>query len=147
MLFYFLAPVAIGVMSVLQNTLNKQISQQYGLALILLVNAAIILGAAGVLFLLAQTIPDRLGPFQAGVGAAFEWKWWYIFPGLFGFSVIFGIPTCMNKLGALTVFISFVTAQVVTSMVWDTWVDGLPLTVTKAVGATIALIGVILVAL
>ena len=145
-MLYLLAPFAIGFMSVLQNTLNKQVGQQYGLGTVLLINAMVILAAAGVLFLAGQSFPERVGSFIAGGGAAFEWKWWYVFPGLFGFAVIFGIPVCMNQLGALTVFISFVTAQVVCSMLWDVFVDGVPVAATKLMGAVIALVGVIMVA-
>ena len=146
MLFYFLAPVLIGFMSVLQNTLNKQVGQQYGLALVLVVNALMILLAAGALFLAVTYLPARFGTFLGGSGAAFEMKWWYVFPGLFGFAVIFGLPYCMNQLGALVVFVFFVTAQVIASMLWDGLVDGIPLTMTKVAGAVIALVGVILVA-
>lgn len=146
MLFYFLAPIAIGFMSVLQNTLNKQVSQQYGLALVLLINAMMILLAVGALFLATTYLPARFGSFLVGTGAAFEFKWWYVFPGLFGFAVIFGLPYCMNQMGALSVFIVFVTAQVIASMLWDNLVDGMPLTTSKIAGAVIALAGVILVA-
>lgn len=145
-MIYLFAPFAIGFMSVLQNAVNKQVSQQYGLALVLLINALVILVAAGSLYFAAQSAPDRLGGFIAGSGAAFEWKWWYVFPGLFGFSVIFGIPFCMKELGALTVFVSFVTAQVICSMLWDVFVDGMPVVTTKLIGAVIALVGVIMVA-
>jgi transporter family-2 protein len=145
-MLYLLAPFAIGFMSVLQNAVNKQVSQQYGLALVLLVNALVILAAAGALYVAGQSAPERLGSFIAGSGAAFEWKWWYVFPGLFGFAVIFGIPVCMNQLGALTVFISFVTAQVICSMLWDVFVDGMPIITTKLIGAVIALVGVVMVA-
>src|SRR3989338_5883087 len=124
MLFYFLAPIAIGFMSVLQNTLNKQVGQQYGLALVLTINAIMILLAAGALFLAVTYLPGRFGAFLGGSGAAFEFKWWYVFPGLFGFAVIFGLPYCMNQAGALAVFIIFVTAQVIASMLWDNLVDG-----------------------
>ncbi len=145
-MLYLLAPFAIGFMSVLQNALNKQLSFQYGLALVLLVNAFMILAATGFLYAFAQVAPEKLGGFIAGSGAAFEWKWWYVFPGLFGFSVIFGIPFCMKELGALTVFISFVTAQVICSMLWDVFVDGMPIVTTKLIGAVIALVGVVMVA-
>lgn len=145
MLFYFLAPIAIGFMSVLQNTLNKQVSPQYGLAMILVVNAIMILLATGTLLLAVTYMPGRFGTFLAGSGVPFEFKWWFIFPGLFGFAVIFGIPYCMNQIGALAVFIVFVTAQVVGSMLWDNLVDGVPLTATKIAGAVIALAGVVLV--
>jgi transporter family-2 protein len=145
MIFYFLAPIAIGFMSVLQNTLNKQVSPQYGLATILFVNALMILLVTGTLMLAVTYMPGRFGNFLAGSGVPFEFKWWFIFPGLFGFSVIFGIPYCMNQIGALSVFIVFVTAQVTGSMLWDNLIDGVPLTLTKVAGAVIALVGVILV--
>lgn len=132
-------------MSVLQNTLNKQVSPQYGLASILFVNAMMILLATGALLLAVTYMPGRFGPFLSGSGVPFEFKWWFIFPGLFGFAVILGIPYCMNQIGALAVFIVFVTAQVIGSMLWDNLVDGMPLTATKIAGAVIALAGVVLV--
>ncbi len=145
MLFYFLAPIAIGFMSVLQIALNKQVGQQYGLASVLMINAVMILLAAGALFLAVVYLPGRFGVFLAGSGVAFEFKLWHLLPGLFGFAVIAGLPYCMNQIGALAVFIIFVTAQVVASMLWDNLVDNMPLTATKITGAVIALAGVILV--
>lgn len=145
MLFYFLAPVVIGFMSVLQIALNKVVGHQYGLASVLLINAVTIILAAGILFASVTFFPSRFGTFLAGSDVAFQFKWWYIFPGLFGFAVIFGLPYCMNHIGALAVFILFVTAQVIGSMLWDNLIDGMPLTASKIVGAVFALIGVVLV--
>ncbi|MEI6806382.1 MAG: DMT family transporter, partial [Myxococcaceae bacterium] len=137
MLFYFLAPIAIGFMSVLQIALNKQVGQQYGLASVLMINALMILLAAGTLFLAVTYLPGRFGSFLAGSEVSFQFKLWHLLPGLFGFAVIAGLPYCMNQIGALAVFIIFVTAQVVGSMLWDNLVDGMPLTASKIVGAAI----------
>lgn len=145
MLFYFIAPIAIGFMSVLQIALNKQVGQQVGLASVLMINAAMILLAAGALFLAVTYLPARFGTFLAGSDTPFEFRLWHLLPGLFGFAVIFGLPYCMNQIGALPVFIIFVTAQTIASMLWDNQVDGMPLTLTKIAGAAIALAGVFLV--
>lgn len=145
MLFYFLVPIVIGFMSVLQIALNKQVSQQYGLASVLMVNTVVMLVVAGALLLAVICLPGRFGTFLAGSDVNFQFKWWYLLPGLFGFGVIFGLPYCMNQIGALAVFIIFVTAQVLASMFWDSLVDGMPVTTTKIAGAVIALVGVILV--
>lgn len=145
MLFYFLAPIAIGFMSVLQISLNKQLGQRYGLASALMINAVMIMVAAGALFLAVIYFPSRFGGFIAGSNTAFSLKWWHFIPGIFGFAVIAGLPYCMNQIGALAVFIIFVTAQVIASMLWDNLVDGMPLTISKIAGAAIALVGVILV--
>lgn len=147
MYIYLLTSMVFGFMCVLQNGLNRQIGQQSGLASVLLINALMILLAAIALVLTVFYFPSRFGTFLAGSGSSFDFKWWYLLPGLFGFSIIAGLPYCMNKIGALAVFVVFVTAQVVASMLWDNLVDGMPLTLTKISGAAIALIGVILVSI
>ena len=146
MMFYFIAPVFIGFMSVLQIGLNKQLGQQYGLASVLGVNALMILLASGLLFFATLFFTSRFGPFMAGNGGTVSFKLWHLLPGLFGFSVIFGLPYCMNQIGALPVFIIFVTAQTVASMLWDIGVEKMPFAFTKLLGAMIALVGVFLVA-
>ncbi|MBH1988828.1 MAG: DMT family transporter [Myxococcaceae bacterium] len=146
MIFYLIAPVFIGFMSVLQIGLNKQLGQQYGLSLVLGINALMILLTSGLLFFATLFFASRFGPFLAGDGSTVSFKLWHLLPGLFGFSVIFGLPYCMNHVGALPVFIIFVTAQTIASMLWDLGVEKMPFVATKLLGAIIALIGVFLVA-
>lgn len=144
---FYLGPALIGFMSVLQIALNKSIGHQYGLGFVLLVNALTIIFIAGGLFTTICLFPSWFDIFFIGKNSASLQiiKWWYFFPGLFGFAVISGLPYYMNKIGALSVLIIFVTAQALASMLWDNIVDGMPLTIYKLTGAFLTICGVILV--
>ena len=70
-----------------------------------------------------------------------------ILPGIFGFCIIAGIPWAISKLGAAKVFVGIVVAQVTVSMLWDTLVDGKPLSWMRLAGALLAIVGVALVSM
>jgi len=64
-----------------------------------------------------------------------------------GYSIILGLPYAMTELGALKVFVGFVAAQVITSLLWDGFVDGIEMTAYRVLGATLSIAGVVLVSL
>jgi transporter family-2 protein len=132
-------------MTIMQTALNREIGNQSGLAIAVLINAAIVVVFSVILVIIVRSVPDYFPSIFKGAQLTFDWKWWYIIPGICGFCVILGLPFAMSRLGALNVFISFVTAQVMGSLLWDIFIDKIAMTTLKTVGAFLALLGIILV--
>jgi transporter family-2 protein len=145
MLLYLMIPTFIGFMSVVQNALNRQVGLQTGLATAVFINACIVFVSGLLLILAIRFFPERFGQFVGGPSEPIVFKWWYLVPGIFGFCVIFGLPYAMTKLGALNVFICFVSAQVLGSMVWEALIDRAAPSGLRVFGAGLAMVGVLLV--
>ncbi|MEM7495253.1 MAG: DMT family transporter [Myxococcota bacterium] len=145
---FVLVPLALGMMSVLQNTLNRDMSQRWGLAGVILVNVLVMLLASLALaFCAAQAPPPRWLPevFVAKGGLWRQLRLMHVVPGLFGLAVITGLPLAMTRLSAAEVFVVFMGTQLLTSLAWDCAVARLPLTSLKVAGAFFTLVGMVLV--
>jgi len=140
-------PVSLGIASVLQNTLNRQIGYKWGLPTTILFNAFIFVFCGVVLVAMARVFPEKFSGIFSAKDEGLSFKWWYFLPGVFGYSIILGLPYAMTELGALKVFVGFVAAQVITSLLWDGFVDGIEMTAYRVLGATLSIAGVVLVSL
>ena len=141
-----LVPLALGAAAVLQATLNRHVAAAWGLApacvlnmLVALALAAVFVGAA-----LGGRIDGELG--RASLQLA-SMRWWWIVPGILGFSLVAGLPWAVAKLGALPVFVAVVGAQMVTSLAWDAVAEGVSVTPTRILGGLLAVASVWLVSL
>lgn len=139
-----LLTIFIGLSSVIQAGLNRQMSTPWGLPSTVLLNAIMFLLASAIYFALAKggwvTFPEAL---QERRG--FEnWQWWYLLPGLLGFVFVIGLPYAIARIGALQVFVGLVVAQMVGGLLWDRFVEGLDWSVSRIAGATLAVIAVLL---
>lgn len=144
---YWFIPLTIGGIMVLQGTLNRQMGQTMGLANAVVLNSIIVLVASLTLFTVTRLWPQSVPPFFSGEFTMAKVATWMLLPGLFGFCIIAGIPWAISKLGASKVFVALVVAQILGSMLWDIFVEKRPISLTRASGATLAVIGVILVSL
>jgi uncharacterized membrane protein YdcZ (DUF606 family) len=70
---------------------------------------------------------------------------WILLPGIFGFCLVVGLPLALAQLGAMRVFVVVVASQMAVSGVWDAWVEGIPPSPLRVLGAALALIGAVLV--
>ena len=140
-----LVPLALGTIGILQGTLNKQISQSIGVAQATMLGSIITLIASIILFALVKTYPQAFPDFFHVKLPLSTFKWWYIFPGLFGVFIVAGLPYAFASLGAVKVTVGLIAAQMITSSVWDLFVDHLPITWNKAVGMVFAFLSVILI--
>jgi len=138
---YFFALLA-GTLVVLQSGMNKNISQQWGFA------ATVLIGAIGYLvfnliFLsLTYYRPQWFPAEYLPKGSFSDFRWYWVLPGLFGFSLVMGITVSISQIGAVSAILLSIASQVVTSMLWDKFIDDRPLGAMKIAGAVIACIGV-----
>jgi transporter family-2 protein len=136
-----LFPALLGVAAVLQGGLNRQISTHWGLAGATLFNTVVLLGASLVLLILVRFRPDWFPPFFALKGGLAAISWWWLLPGLCGLALVGGIPWAISRVGAFPVFLGLLGGQMVTSLAWDAFVEGHPVTVIRILGAGLALLG------
>jgi transporter family-2 protein len=138
-----LVPLVLGIMAVLQVTLNGRVAAHWGLAPAAVLNTIISLSLA-IGFAAWCTFRGPVsGLYRVHFDASMI-RWWWLLPGCFGFSLVAGMPWAVEKLGALATFVALIGAQMIGSMLWDGWVEGTALTVPRVLGAAFAVAGVAL---
>lgn len=144
----YLLPLVIGVAAVVQGGLIRQISFEWGLAGATLLNNFMMLLLSVGLFAWAKAAPGSLPEFFRDPGGAFgDFRWWYPLVGILGLCVVAGIPLAIYKIGAMTFFVAVVAAQIGAGIAWDLFVDQVPVSGTRLVGAALAAAGAVLVSL
>lgn len=145
MSFISLLPFVIGMVTVLQSTLNKKISMSEGVASAVFINSTLILIISFVFFLLQKnsiiSLPEGL---RSESLFAFK-KWWVIVPALCGFTIVMGFPLSLTRLEVAQVFVLAIAGQCVAGLLWDTLIDGHPFQALKTLGVFLTLIGALLV--
>ena len=131
-----------GVTGVLQGSVNKEVSLNWGVPKAVIFNSWINLFFAYAIFFLAYKFKDSIPQMFYNRGTWADFKWWFILPGLFGFFIVVLIPWTIAKIGALRVMLLVIIAQIITSTLWDLWVEKIPLTTPRVLGSIITLIGV-----
>lgn len=138
----------VGVASVLQGGLNRQFSEQWGLPGAIFINAIAFLAASLIYWFYARYTGVQLPVALADKAGSFEnFKYWYVIPGILGFFFVLGVPWAIAKIGALKVFVGLVTAQLIGGLMWDMWVENIPLSWPRVLGAALALAGVVVASL
>lgn len=143
MTWYLLIPLAIGAMTVLQGTLNREMSHSMGLGSAIFLNSVIVMALGAAFYALVRLSPSVLPPIFAGVPDYSRLALWMVIPGIFGFCIIAGIPWAISQLGAARVFVVIVVAQLVVSLLWDAFLGGHTVTLARGGGAALAVIGVL----
>lgn len=142
-----LIPLFIGCVGILQGTLNRQVATHIGVAqATLITNAVTVMICIGFYFLV-KSMPHLVPEFFQVKAPITTYKWWFIFPPIFGFCIIAGMPFAFAKLGAVKVTVLLVAAQMLTSVIWDIYVEDIGINLLKLAGIISALISVILVTL
>ena len=137
-------PLVLGAVAVLQATLNRQVAATWGLAPASVLNMLVGLAWAGAFLLVVQA--GRLDPELSRVEVRLgQMRWWWVLPGLFGFGLVTGLPWAVDKLGAQPVFVAVVGAQMVTSLLWDAYVEGVGVSAPRLLGGLLAVASVGLV--
>lgn len=137
-------PLALGIVAVLQATLNRSIAASTGLAAAATLNMIVATVCALGFAAYCMTREDATGAlrWQPDLGA---FRWWWLLPGLVGFAIVLGLPWAVARIGALQTFVVLVGAQMVTSAVWDRFVEGIPFSTPRVAGAGFTVLGVWLV--
>lgn len=130
-------PAILGVVVVLQAGLNKKISALWGISGAVLLNALV--------FLIIATVAYFFVPNMKGNIELKSFSWWYLVPGTLGCILVFGGPMAIMRWGAVHTFILIISAQLLASLVWDSQVEGLPVSTMRIAGIALAWIGAVLV--
>lgn len=130
----FLIPLAVGISGILQGGINRNMSNTLGLTQSLLLGNLFVLFYSIVLYFMVQKAPESFPDFFRLKTGLLEFKWWYLIPSICGFIIITGIPFGIFKLGAVKVTVLIVVAQMVTSILWDVFVEKLPVNTMKMAG-------------
>lgn len=114
----YLIPISVGIVSILQAGMNRQMGEDFGLFKTLLIGNVFIL-LLNLVLLLGST--SWFGPesFLSSKGSMLPFKWWYLFPGLCGLVIIIGFPLGISRLGAIKVTVTVVAVQLIASGFWD----------------------------
>ncbi|TPV92315.1 MAG: hypothetical protein B7733_26410 [Myxococcales bacterium FL481] len=142
---YAIFPLILGVFAVLQAALNRKILGQLGLTYAVILNASVLLIVASTFAAIVRFFPDAFPGDFRGRLALSSVRWWFFIPGCCGFLIVSGIPWLMGKIGALSVFVSLVAAQVVASAAWDAVFEGQPVSASRIAGSLLAIAAVALV--
>lgn len=129
-------PALLGVVVVFQAGLNRKISAQWGLASAVFLNALVFTIIAGVVWL-KQNGKDQIDLKNI--------SWWYVIPGIFGYMLVVGGPWAISRWGAVHTFILIISAQLLTSLIWDTQIEGLSVSPLRIAGIALAWIGAVMV--
>lgn len=138
-----LLPVLLGAIGIIQGGLNRTMSNQIGLSWMLILGNVITLVICIALFFFVKASPNLFPDFVKVRELTF--KWWYVIPGIFGFIFLAGLPLAIYKIGAVKATVGMIAAQMVTSVFWDIYIEGIPFSVNKGVGILFAIMSVIMI--
>lgn len=143
MKWIYLIPLLIGILGILQGALLKNVSVEIGVAHATLITMAIYFFLGVVLFFLVRSNPQIVPAFYAVKSPLTYFKWWYLIPGIIGFFIVLFFPQAMHSLGAVKVTILIIGGQIITSTLWDFFVDKIPFTSFKFLGLLFAILSLI----
>jgi transporter family-2 protein len=140
-----LLPLMLGCIGILQGTINREVSNHVGVSqAVLITNVGSILFCTGFYFFVkafSTKVPDM---FHIKAPLTY-FRWWFIFPALMGFLIVSGMPYAISELGAVKVTVGLIAAQMVTSVIWDLYVDNIELNLLKGIGIIFAFLSVVFI--
>ena len=142
-----LIPLIIGCMTIMQGGFNRNVSQLIGVTQAALVSNIVTVLICLIFYYVVKFAPQLFPTFFQIKAPITTYKWWFIFPAIFGFCIVAGIPMAFAKLGAVKVTVLLIAAQMITSVIWDIVVEGISLNALKIAGIISALISVTLITL
>lgn len=140
-----LFPIIIGAVGILQGGFNKKISATMGVAQATMLGSILTFIMSIGFYMYVKSNPSSFESFVQVKASLFTFKWWYVFPAFFGIIIVAGLPIAIAKLGAVKMTIALVGAQMVTSVLWDIFIEKIPMNFQKSLGALLAIISVLLV--
>ena len=138
------APALLGLFTVAQNVLNRQIADRWGLSATVVLNAATLLASTTLLLLVVSRAPQLFPDIFRAHPTWESARWWFVVPGLCGCLFTTGMPWAISRYGAAQVFVLVVAGQMVFSLAYDALVEGRPVTAPRAIGAGLAVAGALL---
>lgn len=142
---YVIVPVIIGFIGILQGSLNRLMTQDIGLTWMALLGNFVTLTVCVCFYFFAKANPELFPDFVRL--KEFHFKWWYLIPGVFGFLFVLGLPIGIYQIGAVKTTVGLIAAQMVTSVMWDLFIENIPMSVPKGIGILMAIGSVLLITL
>ncbi len=140
-------PLFLGCIGILQGAINRQVSMQIGLAQASLITNLATVVMCTVFYFIVKKNPLFFPAFFQVKADFITYKWWFIFPPIFGFLIVSGMPYAISEIGAVKVTVGLIAAQMITSVAWDYFVDNITLNPLKIGGIIFALLSVTLITL
>lgn len=138
-----LFPFFLGALLVLQPGFNKHIMTERGLGFAIVMNGFVLFVLTSSFLILLLALGDRL-PEVFRIRHSSAMHWWYIIPGLCGFSLVVCVPLVLASVGAVSTVVGMLSGQLLTSMLWDAWVEGRSTSLLRILGVLLALGGAFL---
>jgi transporter family-2 protein len=137
-------PIFLGMATILQAAINKNISHELGLAHAALLGNFLVFIFSIIFVALVYFCPEWFPGFLHLKAPISSFKWWYLFPAFFGFCIVAGLPFAFYKLGAVQVTVFLIATQLVSSALWDYKMENIPLDPQKILGILLALASMII---
>lgn len=135
-------PALLGALVVLQAGLNRKIAAHWGMPVATMLNALVFVLGALVILGISWARPSWV---PSNFENHFDWsvaRIWFLIPGLIGLTLVVGGPWAIGRWGAAQTFVLLVSGQLVTSLLWDWKVEGLPVSKERLFGIALAWAGV-----
>lgn len=145
MLIALFLSITLGLASVLQGGLNRQIATTWGFTAAAFFNTLVLLVSITALFIISRRYPAMLPEVLRERNSFSSFSWWYLLPGLCGLYIILGMPLVISKIGAVKLFMGFIAAQLVGSLIWDACMEGMPVNAIRIIGVALSFLAVWLV--
>lgn len=134
--------ILAGCATAVQGGLNRRIADLWGASPTILLNGLSLCVAAGLTIWLASrsdtAFASLIGPKP---GVLTRPHWWYVVPGLLGFFMLMVMPGAIAKIGVTQVFVLLLAGQLLTALVWDKWVEGMSISLSRIAGVSLVFVG------
>lgn len=139
-------PLFIGTIIVLQSGINREMAIHLGLAQTILFSSIVALVITVGWFFWVKLYPS-FSPDFFHLKGSFAFRWWYLFPGIFGFLIIVLAPFSFFKIGALETVIGIMFAQILVGLLWDVYVEGATVNLYRILAIVFSGVSLVFVAL
>ena len=145
--FYEFFSIALGVTIVVQGLVNREMATVWGLGSAVMINAVIFTLLCLGFYFIAQYTPHLVPEFIRTKSSDLPFKWYYTLPGICGFLIVAGVPWAIQNIGAAKCLILVIGAQVIVSLLYDSWQTDARLNWMKLAGGVLTMAGSALVIL
>lgn len=142
-----IVPILLGAAGILQGAFNKEIAMKTGVAhaTALTNTGCFILCIA--FYYLVKVYPEFFPSYFRIQTSLTHYKWWYVIPPILGFMIVAGMPLAFAELGAVKSTVYLMAMMLITSALWDFFVDHLMINLYKGLGLLFAFISIIFISL
>jgi transporter family-2 protein len=140
-----LIPITLCCVSILQGTINRQISEYIGVTQATLVGNIATVIVCILFYVLVKNFEGSFSPLFHIKAPLTTYRWWFVIPAIFGFMIVAGMPWGISQLGAVKMTVLLIVSQMITSVLWDYFVEHLSINIYKGLGIIFAILSVIMV--